>query len=133
MTNELIEALRAMYAGGGPAAANDLRPWLADDFTFIPGGSQASHLQRTYNGPDGFIEFVQAQAEWTGGTWWPRLDELLIGERWIVGVIFVDATRARDGLREQFQIIHRWEVAGDQLVSFQSFNNDQSRYDAFHS
>lgn len=133
MNEALVDALRGMYASRGEEAAAILRPWLADDFTFVPGGTGAGELQRTYVGPDGFLEFINAQSAWTGDTWWPRLDELLVGERWAVGIIFVTATRARDGRTEEFQIIHRWAVDGDRLVAFQSFNNDQRRYDDFHS
>jgi len=32
----------------------------------------------------------------------------------------------------QFEIIHRWTIDGDRITAFQSFNNDQRRYDAFH-
>lgn len=133
MNPALVDALRAMYALSGSEAAGVLEPWLAQDFEFIPGGTSESTLQKTYIGRDGFLEFLEAQAAWTGATWWPQLDELLIGERWIVAVVFVTATRARDGRTVEFQIIHRWSVDGDVIVACRSFNDDQRRYDDFHT
>jgi hypothetical protein len=133
MNPALVAALRGMYASRGAEAAAILEPWLAAEFRFVPGGTSAGALQKDYLGPAGFLEFIEAQAAWTGDSWWPRLDELLVGERWIVGVVFVTAVRARDGRQEEFEIIHRWEVDGDLIVTFHSFNNDQRRYDDFHS
>jgi ketosteroid isomerase-like protein len=129
---ELVDALTRMYASRGAQAVDALRPHLSDDFTFVPGGTDRGQLQGEYLGADGFLAFIEAQAEWTGDTWWPRLNELVVGDRWIIGVVFVDATRASDGEQVQFQIIHRWKIDGDRITAFQSFNNDQRRYDAFH-
>lgn len=129
---ELVDALRRMYASRGADAVDALRPHLSDGFTFVPGGTDRGRLQRAYVGAEGFLEFIEAQAAWTGDTWWPRLDELVVGDRWIIGVVFVDATRASDGAQAHFEIIHRWKIDGDRITAFQSFNNDQRRYDVFH-
>lgn len=130
---ELVSALKRMYATRGREAVEILRPHLSENFTFVPGGTDRGQLQGLYLGVDGFLAFIEAQAQWTGDTWWPQLDELVVGAGWIIGVVFVEATRASDGERVQFEIIHRWKIDGDRISEFQSFNNDQQRYDDFHS
>ena len=129
---ELVDALTSMYASRGVEAVELLRPYLSDDFTFVPGGTDRGQLQGEYLGANGLLAFIEAQAKWTGNTWWPQLDELIVGTHWIIGVVFVDATRASDGEKVQFEIIHRWKIDGNRISAFQSFNNDQRRYDVFH-
>ncbi|GGL91754.1 nuclear transport factor 2 family protein [Nakamurella endophytica] len=127
-----IAALRRMYGARGQAGADHILPFLTDDFAFVPAGTDRSSLQEDYTGPAGFARFIRRQADWTDDTWWPVLDEMLVGERWVVAVVRVETTRT-DGTAGRFRILHRWQRRGGLFAAFRSFVDDQAAYDRFHT
>lgn len=83
---------RAALGFGRACVQHRDHPLPAGERRLQPRGASSDHT-----GADGVLAFIEAQAEWTGDTWWPQLDELLEGAHWIIVVVFVDAVhRATD-------------------------------------
>jgi ketosteroid isomerase-like protein len=124
-------AIRGWYSGYGADAVDALDPVLSPDFVWIPPGSR-NPLQDVYRGGEGMRRFLRLMAEWTDRVE-PTLLELVVGERFAVGVVDAMARRARDGREERWEFVHRWRAEAGLIVEFKAFVDDQRRYDEFYA
>jgi ketosteroid isomerase-like protein len=114
-----------LFARGDAERAAHL---FADDFLFIPAGKRAA-LAQPRRGSREIFEFTRRQMEVTQGTWIPRPYDIVAGDRHVVVLVVVEATRGPR--RCTFRLVHVWTIVDDVARELHSYVDDQYLYDEF--
>ena len=122
--------VRDFYALFARGDATALTHRFAEDFVFVPAGRN-SPLAGPRRGPAEIFEFTRQQLEWTRGTWIPRPYDIAVGERHVV--VLVTVTASRGTTTHEFRLVHVWRFEGGLARELRSYVDDQYAYDAFLS
>jgi len=128
MTNvDLIRSSYAAFAAGDVAAVLAV---LADDITWrVPGRHPLSGV---YTGPDEVLGFFGGLAGRSGGTFAITLDNVLDDRDGTVAALVTERGE-RGGMQLTTSAIHVWRILDGRATSFQGYQCDDHKSDAFWS
>jgi ketosteroid isomerase-like protein len=124
-TNE--ELLRRGYAAFASGDLETVQSLFADDIVWHSGG--ANQLTGEYVGHDEVMGYLLKLNEFTGGTFWIEVHEILAND--MHGMVLVTVHGERDGQTLAAREVNIWHIEDGKAREFWSFAEDGAEFDKF--